>query len=116
MQHFVPMNIGFDAISKRDFIANHFSEFANKLYNPEPAVPVAIVIANGGYGFLPNSRDFRTLRQSFSMHKHRSFIKTHMIVGVDGYIVDIQGPYFSDSKNNDAAILKNKFANNTKMK
>ena len=93
MQHFVPMNIGFDAIQRRDFITNHVSEFAVKLYSQEPEVPEAIVIADGGYGFLPKSRNFRILHQSFSMHKDR-----HMIVGLDGYIVDIQGPYFSDSK------------------
>lgn len=32
-----------------------------------------------------------------------------MIVAPDGYILDIQGPYFSDYYNNDAALLQNEF-------
>lgn len=28
-----------------------------------------------------------------------------MIVALDGYIIDIHGPYLADGKNNDAAIL-----------
>lgn len=35
--------------------------------------------------------------------------KPVLIVAPDGYILDIQGSYFSDSSNNDARILQNKF-------
>ena len=30
-----------------------------------------------------------------------------LVVAPDGYIVDVHGPYFSDSRNNDASILLN---------
>lgn len=33
------------------------------------------------------------------------------MVAPDGYILDIHGPYFSDSQNNDAATLRNEFNN-----
>ena len=36
-------------------------------------------------------------------------VKPVLVVAPDGYILDIQGPYFSDSHNNDAAILQNEF-------
>ncbi|KYM96864.1 hypothetical protein ALC62_12474 [Cyphomyrmex costatus] len=44
---------------------------------------------------------------SYCVHKGRHLVKPVLIVAPDGYILDIQGPYFSDSRNNDAAILQN---------
>lgn len=35
-----------------------------------------------------------------------------MIIAPDGYILDIHGPYFSDSRNNDATMLRNEFERN----
>lgn len=63
----------------------------------------------GTYVCIPKSSNFRSLRQSYSIHKGRHLLKPVLIVAPDGYILDIQGPYFSDSKNNDAAILENEF-------
>lgn len=36
MLHLVPENIGFDAITRANYIARHVTELANQLYNPEP--------------------------------------------------------------------------------
>lgn len=41
------------------------------------------------------------------MHKGRHLIKPALVVAPDGYILDIHGPYFSDSRNNDASMLQN---------
>jgi len=41
------------------------------------------------------------------MHKDRHLIKPALVVAPDGYILDIHGPYFSDSRNNDASMLQN---------
>ncbi|KYN06089.1 hypothetical protein ALC62_02972 [Cyphomyrmex costatus] len=49
--------------------------------------------------------------QSFSLHKGRHLIKPVLVVAPDGYILDIQGPYFSDSRNNDAALLRDQLQN-----
>lgn len=43
------------------------------------------------------------------MQKGRHLIKPSFIVAPDGCILAIQGPYFSDSRNNDARILNNEF-------
>ncbi|EZA56076.1 hypothetical protein X777_03921 [Ooceraea biroi] len=48
-----------------------------------------------------------TVRQSLMQ------LKPVLIVAPDGYILDIQGPYFSDSRNNNAAILRNEFVRDT---
>lgn len=83
----------------------HVTEFANVLYNPEPENPKAIVIIDSTYAYIHKSMNFRTLRQSYSVHKNRHLLKPTLVVGLDGYILDIFGPYFSDARNNDASIL-----------
>ncbi|XP_018394741.1 PREDICTED: uncharacterized protein LOC108773430 [Cyphomyrmex costatus] len=109
MQRFVPANIGFDAITRENYIARHVTEFANELYNPDPITPRVIGITDATYAYMPKSTNFRALRQSYSVHKGRHLVKPVLIVAPDGWILHIQGPYFSDHSNNDAAILRNEF-------
>ncbi|XP_029173786.1 uncharacterized protein LOC114942563 [Nylanderia fulva] len=109
MQQFVPNNIGFDAITRENDIERHVTEFSNELYNPQPQIPRVIASIDGTYAYIPKSSNFRSLRQSYSVHKGRHLVKPVLIVAPDGYILDIQGPYFSDSCNNDARILQNEF-------
>jgi len=114
MLRFVPNNIGFDAITKDNYVERHVTEFADYLYNPQPHIPQVIAIIDGTYTYIHKSSNFRALRQSYSLHKGRYLLKPALIVAPDGYILEIQGPYFSDASNNDAAImmmLQNKFAN-----
>lgn len=109
MQRFVPESIGFDAITREQYIDRHVSEFANALYNNEQDVSRVIAEMDGTYLYTEKSSNYRTLRQSFSLHKHRHLVKPVLIVAPDGYILDIQGPYFADARNNDASILENEF-------
>ena len=95
--------------SQGEIISKHITDFTNKLYNPELYTYFSCnrvhddTIAN-----IPKSYNFRTFRQSFYLHKGRHLLKLVLIVALDGCILDIQG-YFSDSQNNDAAILQNEF-------
>lgn len=50
------------------------------------------------------------------MHKIRPLLKSKMIVGTDGYILDVFGPYFADYHNNDAAITKHLLLTNESAK
>ncbi|XP_025264350.1 uncharacterized protein LOC112637886 [Camponotus floridanus] len=109
MQRFVPENIGLNSVTRENYIARHVPEFVNELYNANPNIPRVIAAIDGTYSYIPKCSNFRTLRQSFSIHKSRHLLKPVLIVALDGYIFDIQGPYFSDSRNNDAAILENEF-------
>ena len=105
MENFVPQNIGLTAITRENYIRQHVTEFSNILYNPEPINPKAIAYIDGTYFSIEKSSNFRTLRHSFSVQKHKHLIKPTLIVAPDGYILDIINPYFSDGLNNDAAIL-----------
>lgn len=115
MMRFVPGNIGLGAINREQFIERHVTPFANRLYNPIPEEPKAIVYVDGTYCEIHKSKNFQVLRQSFCVHKGHHLIKPVLIVGPDGYILTIQGPYFSDTHNNDAALLRNEYRRDTEM-
>lgn len=112
MLRFVPGNIGLDSITPEEYIERHVTEFANELYNPNPDIPRVIVYIDGTYSYIEKSSNFRTLRQSYCVHKGRHLVKPALLVSPNGYILDIHGPYFSDSRNNDAAMLQNEFDRN----
>ncbi|KAL1488612.1 hypothetical protein ABEB36_014415 [Hypothenemus hampei] len=111
MLDFVPHNLGLASITRAQYIERHVTSFSNELYNPSPENPVAIMIIDGTYAHLEKSSNFQSLRQSFSMHKHDHLIKPALVVAPDGFILDIHGPYYSDSSNNDAAMLRNQLEN-----
>lgn len=83
------------------------------MYNANPNIPRVIAVIDGTYSYIPKCSNFRTLRQSFSIHKSHHLLKFILIVALDGYILDVQDPYFSDSRNNDA-ILENEFERDAK--
>ena len=58
MQHFVPNNIGFDAIMREDYVTRHVTDFANQLYNPEPQIPRVIACIEGTYFYTHKSSNF----------------------------------------------------------
>ena len=92
LQRFVPMNIGFQAITRDEYITNHVTSFANELYNSEPSISKVIAYIDGTYSYINKSSNFRVLRQTYSVHKGRHLVKPPLIVAPDGYILAIQGP------------------------
>ncbi|XP_058796541.1 uncharacterized protein LOC131667246 [Phymastichus coffea] len=106
---FVPENIGPGSITREQFVHQHITEFANELYNPEPAERREIAVIDSTYAYIYKSSNFRMLRQSYSLHKNRHLLKPTLVVAPDGYILTIFGPYFSDARNNDAKILREEF-------
>ncbi|CAB0030858.1 unnamed protein product [Trichogramma brassicae] len=79
MMRFVPENIGINAITRRQYIQNHVTEFANGLYNRQPDVPVAIAYVDGTYNYCHKSSNFRALRQTFCRHKGGHLIKPALV-------------------------------------
>jgi len=62
-------------------------------------------VNDGTYTKVEKSSNFRVLRQTYCRHKGYHLLKPVLLVAPDGYILAIQGPYFSDARNNDAAML-----------
>jgi len=111
MIRFVPQNIGLNAITREQYIQQHVTEFVNTLYNEEENIRKVITCIDGTYSYIEKSSNFQALRQSYYLHKGRDLVKPALIVAPDGYILDIHGPYFSDARNNDAAMLEREFQN-----
>lgn len=108
-QRFLLENIGPRSITRQDFIARHVTEFSNTSYNPQPNEPKAIVVIDSTYAYIHKSSHFCVLRQSYSVHKHRHLLKPTLVVAPNSFILQIFRLYFSDSRNNDAEILRHDF-------
>ena len=110
MTDFVPLHLGFNHISHDEFCASHTTPIARQLFSTDNNQ--AILVLDGTYLYIQKSSDYSFQRRSYSLHKHRPLIKPMVIVGSDGYILTVLGPYYADGKNNDAAITKHMFARN----
>ena len=110
LSEFVPPNLGFSHISREDVINNHTRVLAQSLLaeNNEQA----ILVLDGTYIYINKSNNFQFQRRSYSMHKGRPLVKPMVIVSTTGYYISVLGPYFADSKNNDASILNHIINNN----
>ena len=62
----------------------------------------------------PTSYEFQ--RRSLRIHKHGPLVKPMMILGSNGYSLDVQGPYYADGQNNDAAIAEHMISQDTGLK
>lgn len=71
LQRFVRGNVGFQSITREEYIARHVTTFANEIYNPEPNTPRVIACVDGTYSYIDKSSNFRALRQSYCLHKGR---------------------------------------------
>ncbi|XP_033730151.1 uncharacterized protein LOC117319467 [Pecten maximus] len=103
VQDFVPSYLGFKHISRDDVITKHTRPLAQTLFGG--LMKPAILVIDGTYIYIQKSGQYLFQRRSYSMHKHKPLVKPMMFVTTTGYIVSVIGPYFADSKNNDAGIL-----------
>ncbi|CAB0041034.1 unnamed protein product [Trichogramma brassicae] len=116
MLRFVPENLGLNAITRAQYIREHVTEFSNMLYNNEPHRPTAIVYIDGTYTYTYKSSNFRALRQTYCRHKGEHLVKPALMVAPDGYILDVHGPFFSDSQNNDASMMRYQWENDENLR
>ena len=109
--HFTPQYVGFEHITREDVIRKHTRPLAQELFGSVCEHP-AILVVDGTYIYIQKSNNFQFQRRSYSMHKHRPLVKPMVMVTTTGYIVSIFRPYFADSRNNDASILKHNISSN----
>lgn len=114
MNDFVPLYLGVEHISHNEFCRSHTTETASRLFGTN--ISDVITVLDGTYIYIQKSADYSLQRRSYSMHKNRPLLKPMMIVGTDGYILDVIGPYFADYHNNDAAITKHLLLTNESAK
>ncbi|CAF1418557.1 unnamed protein product [Rotaria magnacalcarata] len=105
MQDLVPYHVGFQHVSRETILAQHQTTVVTEpLTNGRDQV---VLIADGTYFFCQKSSNNEFQRRTYSQHEHR-----HLVKSMDGYIISSLGPFFTDSLNNDAAILKHCMLNN----
>jgi len=111
MSRFVGNYLG-PAHLTRENALMHMTNLARVLHLQEGNDANLVLTVDGTYIYLPKSFNFTDLKRTFSMHKSRHLVKMTMCVLPDGYILDAQGPYYADSRNNDAATLKDNLSRN----
>lgn len=107
MTSFVPKHLGFNHISRQSVISDRTRPLAQFLFGDQ-GDPRAILVIDGTYIYIQKSDNFHFQRRTYSMHKGRPLVKPMVICTTSGYL----GPYYADSKNNDAAILNHAIAKN----
>ncbi|KAJ8676931.1 hypothetical protein QAD02_012718 [Eretmocerus hayati] len=96
MQRFVPEHLGLDHITRGEIVDRHVNHFANNLYNATPQRRRSIIYIDGTYIEVEMGGNFSAARKSYSYHEHYNLLKPTVIVGPDGYILDVLPIYFSD--------------------
>jgi hypothetical protein len=129
LKNFVPDNLGFRHISRQEVIDHHTTSIARQLMC-DGASDIATLVIDGTYIYIQvrsnvstdrrfsssifqKSRSNQFQRKTFNLYKRRSLLKLMLIVSTSGYILACIGPFFSDSKNNDASIMKDILLRNT---
>ncbi|CAL8076174.1 unnamed protein product [Orchesella dallaii] len=105
-EHFVPKFLGYKHIRRED-VKNHTPELVTEMYNVDP--DNIVLILDGTYIYIQKSQDHQTQIETYSLHKHRNLVKAMMVVLPDGYILEAESMYKSNSKNNDASMLRDMF-------
>ncbi|XP_033756033.1 uncharacterized protein LOC117338794 isoform X2 [Pecten maximus] len=103
METLVPTHLGFGHLAHNDFIEKHTTPIAKELFTTGKE---AVLVLDGTYLYIQKSMDYKFQRMSYSLHKNRPLVKPMMVVGTDGYILSVLGPYLADYGNNDASITK----------
>lgn len=100
MSFFVPHYFGIDHVYPMSVITTSITKtlFAS-------GEDVCILVTDSTYIFIQKSGNYLLQRRT-SVHKGRNLVKPIMLVTTTGFIVDIFGPHFTDSKKN-ASILNN---------
>ncbi|CAC5385204.1 unnamed protein product [Mytilus coruscus] len=111
MQSFVPSFLGFNHITHQEFSQKHTTPTAKTLFANDND-GTAILVLDGTYLYIQKSSFHLFQKMTYSMHKGRPLVKPMLIVGADGYILNVMGPYFADYHNNDASITKHLFETN----
>ncbi|XP_053391975.1 uncharacterized protein LOC128554692 [Mercenaria mercenaria] len=109
LSHFVPYNLGFSHITHDEFCEKHTTSTASTLFKSSQNANEAVIVLDGTYIYIQKSADYLFQRKSYSCHKNRPLVKPMMIVGSDGYILTVLGPYYANGNNNDANIMKHVF-------
>jgi hypothetical protein len=99
---FVPLHLGYKHLTRDQLMQHQRKMYHTILDRDEEDM---ILILDGTYRNVEKSTNFYIQRRSYNFKK-RNLFKPMMVVTPDGYVIEADGLYFSDGKNNDAKILE----------
>lgn len=109
MEHFVPLHIGLQRLTREDIIRRNLS-IPNVLFgspNETNVTRPAITICDGTYIYIQKSSNYFYQKETYSLHKYLNLVKPFLLVCSDGHIIDVIGPYAATQT--DAEIMKDLF-------
>lgn len=104
MKEFVPKHLGYTHMEREELMSKHMRPIYTKVLERDD--DDLILVLDGTYLYVEQSSDHYLQRRSYSSHKHRSLFKPMMVVLPSGYVLEAEGLYFADGRNNDSGILK----------
>lgn len=97
----LPSNFGVQSYFREDFINNHTSFYAKKLFGLSDQLAL---VFDGTYLRHQKSKNNTYQRKSYSGHKKTALCKPFTICTTNGFVVDLPGPFLATE--NDATIIK----------
>ena len=98
MKKLDPKNLGFVHILHNNFVENYTSTVASSLSNVHRMQMRPYLFWTVPINIFKKSMVYLFQRKSYSIHKNRPLVKPMMVVGSDGYILLLFGPYYANGK------------------
>lgn len=109
LQRFVPNHIGYENAT-RELLAQHTTDLAFMLYCDNDRTK-SVTIWDGTYIYTCGSSNYAHQRKLYSGQKRRHLFKIMKITAVDGFIIDVFGPFKATM--NDSDISRKVFEQTT---
>jgi len=95
-------------MTREEFMGSHSTVMSRML--TKSSVQSLIIILDGTYFYIEKSSNIDFQKRSYSMQKFRNLVKAMIVCMPDGYIIEVEGVFYADGKNNDASILNYMYA------
>lgn len=102
-RHFTPLHLGYQHLSREEAIARETPTIFNDILGEPDSLKL---VADATYLDIEKPGDFTEQRRTYCLPKKKNLIKPMMLVFGSGYILEAEGPFYSDHRNNDAKILE----------
>lgn len=96
--HFTPEFLGFSLLSQKELLEHHTPHAAKDVLKGVTAS------ADGTYFRIQKSQDHELQYASYS-YKGYNLVKTMDFTALDGYVIEIFGPFKSDGSNDDGSMM-----------
>lgn len=98
-----PLHLGYEHLPRLRAIHEETPQFLNDIFGRPSSLKI---IADATYIDVERPGNFTEQRRTYSLQKKKNLVKPMMLVLGSGRILEAEGPFYSDHRNNDATILE----------